>query len=103
MIMKKNKILTPGNILRIIINQLNVTEDELVNYALVSKKELHSIFYNNHLVPISIGLYLESKSGITIKFWQIINDNYINNKKVKLQQYYQIKQNKCIKKLKTMK
>lgn len=73
--MKSNNF-TPGEILLTIMISCNISVDELIKYSLISSYDLYEILLRDAPIPISLGLYLEDKTGITLKFWQKVNDNY---------------------------
>lgn len=76
------KKLTPGEILKIIIESSNITEDDLINYALISKSNLHYIIHGNNLIPACIAIYLETHIGLNIKFWHNINLKFAKEKNI---------------------
>lgn len=76
------KKLTPGEILKIIIESSNITEEDLINYALISKQELHYIIHGNKLIPACIAIYLENHIGLTMKFWHNINTKFSKEKNI---------------------
>lgn len=77
--MKSNNF-TPGEILLTIMISCNISVDELIKYSLIPSYDLYEILLRDAPIPISLGLYLEDKTGVTLKFWQKVNDNYFMKK-----------------------
>jgi plasmid maintenance system antidote protein VapI len=81
--MKKNKIDTPGTYLNKLLDMYNISYDELIKYALITKYKLDNIINGNELIPLSLAQYLKINYNIPISWWQILNDTYCiaNNRK----------------------
>jgi len=73
----------PGEVLKIVLNTYDITEDELIKYALISKHDLHFIIHGNNLIPYSIAIYLQEKTNIPLSLWNKINDIFCKNKCIK--------------------
>ena len=78
----KSNDLTPGRVLLIIMKSCGITINELKKYSLISIHDLYKIFFREYPIPISLGLYLEDRTGITLKFWQMVNDNYFTKNNI---------------------
>jgi len=74
---------TPGKYLLCTLERYDITNDELLLYALISKKQLDNIINGNALVPLSIMLYLKNTYNIPIENWIYLNTayNYILNRR----------------------
>jgi plasmid maintenance system antidote protein VapI len=72
------KLETPGTFLKKVLDIYSISQEELIKFALISRKQLYNIINGNNLIPISIALYLKNTYKIPIIWWMLVNQAYCN-------------------------
>lgn len=80
---KASELVCPGTILRVIMEQYNISTGYICDNAGISNQILDDILTGKKLIPHSIAIIVQQICKLEVEFWARINDFYSKRHNIK--------------------